>query len=1216
MKQLLLLAFLLFISTAAYSQMSLVGDFNLKQGYHNMPDRVSTLKDLMLFAHADTTDKVELWASDGTAGGTKQLTNFNHRLQKDADPELLTQVNGKVFFKATSDEGDNTLCITDGTEAGTKKVLRAFMKSYGNDGSGIINHFTSFKNKLYFSFYKSGYYLWQSDGSTEGTNSLVALPYINGLAVAGDHLYIAGTTGSDISLWKSDGSSNGTKLVRSFTPLNKGEIIQSLIPVGEILYFTTGGVIGVPTKMWRTNGTAEGTVEITSHFDNPDFRFYSSAVVDGKLFLTLANSNTSYDLWVIAENYKKPEKLLSAARSISKSTGSLKGALFFGADDGTNGQELWISDGTVNGTSVVRDINNGKESANPDNFTSFNDDLYFIANNGLTGVGLWRINGSSGYVSIVKDFKEGEGGQHLSNLSATDNFLLFKANITTEDKGLWRTDGTEAGTERVKRLGFWTLGSSPQFLTAFKDELYFAGDRGYGNGIFKFGHDLKPKEVFLNPDYLNYRIVNLNKIEDKLVFLTDNRFSSDTVKATKLWVSDGTSEGTTLIKDFPSISFSDYTIVGNRVLFYVNTKYSPTRLKPESELWSSDGTPEGTTLVRSFYTTHEPDLRFKILNDYAYFIGDDGEHGEEVWRTDGTVQGTTLVMDINANVSDRMFYVMSKAGDYIYFRESGSKIWRTDGITTEFLFDMRDVGISSAIFEFHEIGNKLAFIAVNTDGNTTLYVTDGTIGGTKKAYTCPPSDGIKQIIGGSEKLYFQTVNNWSPHATVYALDAVTMEPTLIQKFTSHPGYYTVSILKVLENVAYYFHNDEVYRTNGTVDGTKLVMKLDYAWYPSIYEYSPGAIKWNNNVFLPIYNTGVGTELWRDGNMRPFSSGNKINIEAGGTYTFNQNDFKYFDADGDAFEYAEINTLPNAGTILLNNVEVKAGQRINASDLANLSYSQAPNSVAPIQASIKYLVNDGYSYSQPATITITLKADQNITFNESNVEKVYQDKFDLKAIATSNLPVNFRLIAGQDIAEIAAGNEVLVKGVGEFSIEATQSGDELYKPALPIIKTYKAVKAQQEISFESLPTEIKIGDKLKLNASATSGLPVNYSSSDHQVATIEGDELVINGVGNVTITATQGGNQNYEPANNVAQQLSIVVNKTLAFPNPVVNNEFVIEIKEPAELQIATITGIVLLKRKINAGQNVITLNNASAGTYIVTIMQGDTLKETFKLQKL
>ena len=68
--------------------------------------------------------------------------------------------------------------------------------------------------------------------------------------------------------------------------------------------------------------------------------------------------------------------------------------LFFSADDGENGRELWKSDGATAGTVLVKNIRLGSNSSNPSNLTAVGNTLFFTADDGVNGVELWKSNGT------------------------------------------------------------------------------------------------------------------------------------------------------------------------------------------------------------------------------------------------------------------------------------------------------------------------------------------------------------------------------------------------------------------------------------------------------------------------------------------------------------------------------------------------------------------------------------------------------------------------------------------------------------------------------------------------------------------------------------------------------------------------------------------------------------------------------------------------------
>ncbi|MBA4192738.1 MAG: hypothetical protein C0467_32635, partial [Planctomycetaceae bacterium] len=82
---------------------------------------------------------------------------------------------------------------------------------------------------------------------------------------------------------------------------------------------------------------------------------------------------------------------------------NVNGTLFFSAFDGTNGYELWKSDGTAAGTVLVKDINSGASSSYPTNLTNVNGTLFFSADDGTNGIELWRSDGTAAGTVLVTD---------------------------------------------------------------------------------------------------------------------------------------------------------------------------------------------------------------------------------------------------------------------------------------------------------------------------------------------------------------------------------------------------------------------------------------------------------------------------------------------------------------------------------------------------------------------------------------------------------------------------------------------------------------------------------------------------------------------------------------------------------------------------------------------------------------------------------------------
>ncbi len=121
-----------------------------------------------------------------------------------------------------------------------------------------------------------------------------------------------------------------------------------------------------------------------------------------------------------------------------------KDKLFFRGFSKKYGSELWISDGTPEGTKLFLDIKEGNESSYPNSLKIVNSNLFFILNRGLSDeIELWITDGTKQNTKRLID------PNCLKNpfyLTPTKNYLYFSGNLCGEKYGLWRSDGTEVGT--------------------------------------------------------------------------------------------------------------------------------------------------------------------------------------------------------------------------------------------------------------------------------------------------------------------------------------------------------------------------------------------------------------------------------------------------------------------------------------------------------------------------------------------------------------------------------------------------------------------------------------------------------------------------------------------------------------------------------------------------------------------------------------------------
>ena len=150
---------------------------------------------------------------------------------------------------------------------------------------------------------------------------------------------------------------------------------------------------------------------------------------------------------------------------------NVNGTLFFTANDGTHGYELWKSDGTSTGTVMVSDIYPGSASSLPNHLTTMGSTLCFSANDGTNGTQLWKSDGTAAGTVMVCDINPG-GGSTPTNLTVVNGTLYFAATTSTYGNEFWQSDGTSGGTVQVQDIYAGSPSSNPTNLAVDGSALF------------------------------------------------------------------------------------------------------------------------------------------------------------------------------------------------------------------------------------------------------------------------------------------------------------------------------------------------------------------------------------------------------------------------------------------------------------------------------------------------------------------------------------------------------------------------------------------------------------------------------------------------------------------------------------------------------------------------------------------------------------------------
>ncbi|HOJ04889.1 MAG TPA: hypothetical protein PK916_12900 [Bacteroidota bacterium] len=349
-------------------------ELNDRSGYSNF--WLTELNGAMLFLLNDGHDKAELWRSDGTRSGTQRLAHFPHTSAfNDFD---VTVVGTQMLLEVEDSLHGSEPWITDGTVAGTRLLKDIAPGAQGSDPAG----FTESDGKVYFS---------ANDGS-HGTE-----------------------------LWVTDLTEEGTRLLADIRPGSEGSQIGDVTSINGLVYmYVDDGTHSY--EPYVTDGTPEGT-RLLADIRKGQGSFPSHFTALGDRVFCVANDGSGAELWELfpaggATLVKDIHPFSGAGIQDIFAQGSL---LFFSANDGAHGNELWCSDGSAEGTRLVADIDSAGSSS-PGAFTVLDGRMVFIANGGSQGAALYTL--------AALDAAACAGGVAVLEAGNTDGVIRWFADST------------------------------------------------------------------------------------------------------------------------------------------------------------------------------------------------------------------------------------------------------------------------------------------------------------------------------------------------------------------------------------------------------------------------------------------------------------------------------------------------------------------------------------------------------------------------------------------------------------------------------------------------------------------------------------------------------------------------------------------------------------------------------------------------------------------
>lgn len=627
-------------------------------------------------------------------------------------------------------------------------------------------------------------------------------------------------------------------------------------------------------QLWVTDGTSSGTSKLKDL--NFEYAIETTVVAGNNIFFYHHN-----ELWGYNTITDSLQLLKTFQYSGNVKMYGMNDKLFVAANDGIHGKEIWKSDGTLAGTSLLKDIVPNMNSSIDGDFKAliFNNKIYFIANLGTSGYELYSSDGTDVGTNSIKPVQ-------VSQLegAATDNYFVFMGSDAVNGREPWVSDGTSAGTKLLKDLipGATSSMAINKFIQ-FNNKVFFeSGTNGinpaYGNYIWETDGTAAGTVLFNTlPDMKLY-----GKSSDGMYLIFKNVNSM-----LKYWITNGGSVQTFEIQGINMPFDNSFVDLNSKVYLTGNTQ------KNGSELFSLDPATKAVKIESDINKIEDSQPHaYNVLNNDLIFIAKDRELGNQIYkrnkntqqvqrlsffnsggvfpegidtsfddtltkvgnflytkggryRTDGTAAGSNVIIMLEP-ISNRTIY--TNLNDNIllfsaYSSSVGTELWRinNDSNSADLVIDISadTIGGLYNVDTKTAVLNGYAYFIARQNGKLAIWKTDGRYPNTAKAIQFTYQNGddgdLKVLNTINNKLLFTATRENNPdngQTELWVSEGDQASSSLLKSHVEPFGSGNISReTEIFNNKLFYIttgFSSGIHSSDGTIAGTNTILSGNFS----------------------------------------------------------------------------------------------------------------------------------------------------------------------------------------------------------------------------------------------------------------------------------------------------------------------------------------------------------------------------------------------------